>query len=209
MDCYSTNSDIVKNHQYFYAGAMKRLVTLVSSMRQLYHRLLCTYKQKLFLPLGRDSNQRRQFLVHFGCPWVVLTLKGKRFHVAFPCPVFSGLGLYPAAIVFHINTRGRVSTLPCLSPRFHLFGSWQIPLSEGGRQLSWQSFARTPPKPVKGSEGQSPPSSPRPPLIVPHARDSPRQCYLVQWVPNPNYRPRAIKIKTLIHASSPVLWGYF
>lgn len=144
---------------YFYAGTMKPLVTLCLWWDS-YHRLLSTYKQKLFLTLGRDSNQRRQFPVNFSCSWVVLTLKGKRFQVAFPCPVFSDLGLCPVAIVFHINTRGRVSTLPCLSPRFHLFGSWQIPLSEGGRQLSWQSFVRTPLKPVKGSEAQSPPSSP-------------------------------------------------
>lgn len=103
-------------------GALKPLLTLVSEVRQLCNGLLSTYKQKLFLPLSRDSNQRRQLPVSFSCSWVILTLQRKRFQVAFPCPVFSGLHLYPDAIVFHINTRGRVSTLPCLSPRFHLFG---------------------------------------------------------------------------------------
>lgn len=129
------------------------------------------------------ATREGKFLVSFSHSGVILTLKGKKFQLAFPCPVFAGLGLYPDTIVFHIN-RGRVSTLPCLSPRFHLFGPWQIPLSKGGHQLSWQSFLQTPLKPVKGSEAQSPPSFPRPPLIVPHARDSPRQCHLVQWAPN-------------------------
>lgn len=75
-------------------------------------------------------------LVSFSRAGVILTLKGEGFQVAFSCPVFSGSGLYPATTAVHI-TRGRASTLPCLSPRFHLFGFWQIPLSEGGHQLSW------------------------------------------------------------------------
>lgn len=46
---------MVKNHQYLYAGASKCLVTRVSNVRQLYNRLLCTYKQKLFLPRSEKA----------------------------------------------------------------------------------------------------------------------------------------------------------
>lgn len=137
MYCYSINSDIMKNQQCvhdFMLGPGSLCSPLC--LRELYSWLLSTYTQKWFLPLGSDINQRRQFLGSFSLSDVILTLKGKRFQVAFPCPVFSGLGLYPATIVFHIN-RSSVFTLPCLSPRFHLFGSWQIPLSEGGHQLGW------------------------------------------------------------------------
>lgn len=121
MYCHSINSDIMKNHQCVCDSRLgpRSLCSPLCLRPQSEPAVSCCLhtRRNDFCHWVGTSIREGKFQVSFSRSGVVLTLKGKRFQVAFPCPVFSALGLYPATIIFHIN-RGRVSTLPCLSPRF-------------------------------------------------------------------------------------------